>query len=1025
MSDRIHYSHLQRMLLDDTVSDDALKPYLKIDKAHSTPLGPRLVPDEETVELPDKRGIVGLSVGLLNARAQRRRAANYARKMETGWQGMRLLAEGDSWFEYPILLKDVIDHLEDDYAIYCTSAAGDTLTNMISGLPEIERLIRQVKPDAFLFSGGGNDIAGPELLDNLFDAEPGRNRPEDYLDGGFQSSLDRIKAQYSALFSRLTTKFPDLKIFCHGYDWPFPMPDGHWLSPAMLKKKIPAELQAPILKTMIDRFYTLLNELAAEHNGKVSIVDCRGVVGERENWFDELHPLDPGFGRAAAMFRTAIESSTGKKSRQTGQPVAVKLTWYPEASSALSRKPVSKLLAIGTAIEIGRHPDRGIDLDDSRVSRKHVRLDIGPDTIIVDDLQSTNGTWLDGEQVTAKREWQPGQLLNVGNYVFEAEFILHDKQADTLAIVHKGTVAARSTPGQPGAPVVIGNASRPAQVAPQALRPIEISIIHGNIANVSSQAYAMGVFDTVNVRGAASELDAVLQGNLSGLIQSRMFGTRLGEISLLPTPRQRMMMELIAFAGLGAIETFTHQVLHIVGQNLARVLATAKVNTVTTIPMGVSAGCKLTDFLRSFASGFLEGLNNTDKTREILKLQICEVDKARFEELSSEVRRLAQSDFFTSRGFAVSVREQQVGTQSVTAGSSRGREQPSSPIYLQVSAPSEDTFDYFVLHTDVAAVQSYVQKIEHAKQAELAASLARAAAIGADVGATLAQFYVPAKAQELISQSLSRSADSHLVIIHDRPSSGIPWEALYFGKSCPALEAGVSRIYRTGTREKIHGRACLPRDATVRMLVIQNPTGDLKGAESEGMSLTELFNANHGEVDVLSGKAATKASVIQALSSSSYDILHYAGHADFDEANPTNSGLICSDGRLLAADIAGLTSMPQLIFLNGCESGRLRGGPAHGTSLSGQQFSALQSSVGLAEGFLMSGLMNFIGTYWPVDDLGATRFAQTFYKALLAGDSIGLAMRLARKEIGDAGLRDWANYLHFGDPMYRVRQYAN
>lgn len=1023
MSDRIHYSHLQRMLLDDTVPDDALKPYLKIDRAHSTPLGPRLVPDTETVDLPDKRGIVGLSVGLLNARAQRRRAANYARKIETGWQGLRLLAEGDSWFEYPILLKDVIDHLEDDYAIYCTSAAGDTLTNMVGGLPEIERLIRQVKPDAFLFSGGGNDIAGPELIDNLFDAQPGRNRPEDYLDGGFQSSLDRIRAQYTALFSRLTTQFPELKIFCHGYDWPFPMPEGNWLTPAMLKKKIPDELQIPILKAMIDRFYVLLTDLAGEYNGKVSIVDCRGVVGERENWFDELHPLDPGFGRAAAMFRTAIETSTGKKKPQTGQPVAVKLTWYPEASSNLSRKPISKLLPIGTAIDVGRHPDRGIDLDDSRVSRKHVRLDIGTDQITVEDLQSTNGTWIEGAQV-AKQSWLPGQLMHVGNYVFEAEFILHDKQADTLAILNKSPVVARSTPGQPGAPAVVGNASKSAQVAPQALRPIEITVIHGNIANVSSQAYAMGVFDSVSVRGAASELDAVLQGNLAGLIQSRMFGTRLGEISLLPTPRQRMMMELIAFAGLGAIETFSHQVLHIVGQNLARVLVTAKVNNVTTIPMGVSAGCKISDFLRSFASGFLEGLNNNDQTREMLKLQICEVDKTRFEELSSELRRLAQSDFFASRGFAVSVREQQVGTQSVTAGSSRSREQPSSPIYLQVSSPAEDTLDYFVLHTDVAAVQSYVQKIEHAKQAELAASLARAAAIGADVGATLAKFYVPTKAQELIAQSLGRSKDSHLVIIHDRPSSGIPWEALYFGKTCPALEAGVSRIYRTATREKIHGRACLPRGATVRMLVIQNPTGDLKGAESEGQSLTELFSSNQGEVDVLSGKAATKASVIQALSSSTYDILHYAGHADFDEANPTNSGLICSDGRLLAADIAGLTSMPQLIFLNGCESGRLRGGPGPGAALSGQQFSALQSSVGLAEGFLTSGLMNFIGTYWPVDDLGATRFAQTFYKALLAGDSIGLAMRLARKEIGDAGLRDWANYLHFGDPMYRVRQYA-
>ena len=137
MPDRIHFAHLQRMLLDDAIPDEQLKPYLKVDSTASAPLGPRLLPAASNVELPAQRGIVGLSVALLNARAQRRRAANYARRIEGGWKGLRLLAEGDSWFEYPILLKDVIDHLEDDYAIYCASAAGDTLANMVAGLPEL------------------------------------------------------------------------------------------------------------------------------------------------------------------------------------------------------------------------------------------------------------------------------------------------------------------------------------------------------------------------------------------------------------------------------------------------------------------------------------------------------------------------------------------------------------------------------------------------------------------------------------------------------------------------------------------------------------------------------------------------------------------------------------------------------------------------------------------------------------------------------------------------------------------------
>jgi hypothetical protein len=288
----------------------------------------------------------------------------------------------------------------------------------------------------------------------------------------------------------------------------------------------------------------------------------------------------------------------------------------------------------------------------------------------------------------------------------------------------------------------------------------------------------------------------------------------------------------------------------------------------------------------------------------------------------------------------------------------------------------------------------------------------------ASTGSSLASVYVPAAMQDLICRSLEKPT-AHLVVIHDQASSTIPWEVFYFKDRCPALDVGVSRLYRIPNRSRGGGRPILAHDATLRMLVVENPTGDLAGAQNEGEQLAELYKANRGKVTTLKGVDATRANVLTELSSGVYDILHYAGHADFVEASPESSGLILRDGRLTAADLLELGTAPQMIFLNACESGRLRGTPGDATD--GVKNSTFVGQVGLAESFLLNGIANFIGTYWPVNDSAASRFANAFYGGLLAGKPLSLAMREARQAAKSVSPRDWANYMHFGDPLYVMR----
>lgn len=82
----------------------------------------------------------------------------------------------------------------------------------------------------------------------------------------------------------------------------------------------------------------------------------------------------------------------------------------------------------------------------------------------------------------------------------------------------------------------------------------------------------------------------------------------------------------------------------------------------------------------------------------------------------------------------------------------------------------------------------------------------------------------------------------------------------------------------------------------------------------------------------------------------------------------------------------------------------------------------LERSVGLAEAFLRGGVANYVGTYWPVGDEPAGRFAQAFYTALLEGKPISSAVSAGRRELREElESVDWADYLQYGDPDFVLK----
>jgi CHAT domain-containing protein len=199
---------------------------------------------------------------------------------------------------------------------------------------------------------------------------------------------------------------------------------------------------------------------------------------------------------------------------------------------------------------------------------------------------------------------------------------------------------------------------------------------------------------------------------------------------------------------------------------------------------------------------------------------------------------------------------------------------------------------------------------------------------------------------------------------------------------------------------------------------VVNPTGDLDGAEAEGGRIRELFGAHPGvHIVERRGAKATRATLLRDFRSGAFDVIHYAGHAFFDPAHVSRSGLVCHRQEVLSgADLAGLGRLPGLVFFNACEAGRVRGGAAPAVTTN-----PVARNVGLAEAFLRGGAANYVGTYWPVGDASASRFAETFYARLMQGGSMGSAVLAGRLAVEKLRSIDWADYIHYGDPEFALK----
>jgi two-component system, cell cycle response regulator len=114
-----------------------------------------------------------------------------------------------------------------------------------------------------------------------------------------------------------------------------------------------------------------------------------------------------------------MEQTMGFEGEEESQPPVEQVT--PYLMMYTERNMGRRLDLTEAKITIGRSPEADIVIEDKRVSKIHCTVQYAKGSIIVEDNQSTNGTFLNGQRID-KASVNTSALLQVGGTVMKVEF---------------------------------------------------------------------------------------------------------------------------------------------------------------------------------------------------------------------------------------------------------------------------------------------------------------------------------------------------------------------------------------------------------------------------------------------------------------------------------------------------------------------------------------------------------------------------------------------------------------------------
>jgi hypothetical protein len=328
MKNPIKIEELMALLSDEATKNEAIQDYFIF--VQTSPFnGEYQLKEEISLIFPEssyseKEGFVGSglkqeAMGKANSDSREKRA-KYYEKVKNDINRIRIVSEGDSWFQYPKFsvlgiglskdVKDIIDHLIDDskFAIKSLDAGGDIIRSMYHGREYIKEIADQ-NPKILLLSAGGNDFF--EVFPKMLKENDDPTNIEGWLSPNYITELQVLSKYYEALLAEVISKHPDIKIIIHGYDYIMPKADGKWIGAPMVEVGINnADDRKKLIRFIMDEFNNYLMILASkqEFQNNVYYLNLRGTVPQDKNyWHDEIHPNNDGFKLIVEKYKELID----------------------------------------------------------------------------------------------------------------------------------------------------------------------------------------------------------------------------------------------------------------------------------------------------------------------------------------------------------------------------------------------------------------------------------------------------------------------------------------------------------------------------------------------------------------------------------------------------------------------------------------------------------------------------------------------------------------------------------------------
>ena len=550
-----------------------------------------------------------------------------------------------------------------------------------------------------------------------------------------------------------------------------------------------------------------------------------------------------------------------------------------------------------------------------------------------------------------------------------------------------------------------------------AAHPLTIRVVVGDVANSRAAATAVAVLRGVPASGAAADIDQRLGGVIGDWLQHRVVSGDAGHVTPIPRSllrKSRHPRTVFLLVGLGRFDRLSLDVIEHAAENLARFAQAPQYRSLATVAWGGAAGIAPADSFAAQLRGLL-------RARAAGQASVARIDVHVLSRAVAKAVHARLSDFVKSRpAGALRLRPLEPSRPAVSTRSPRAPGIAHLIVAAESRRGARETWRTSLL-TGGSSAAIYSQSQEFAAQAldrlvrefqSETLTLARVKTMGAKLGALTLH---PALARALFA-----TRGQALSVVHDAAGGRIPWEALNLRGWFPALEGGMSRRYATADLVPARFDAARRDQRELGVLLITNPTGDLPGADAERERIARILaRFKTVRLTEVGGEAATLARITAEFESGRYDVIHYAGHAAFDERHPGEGGLALADGELTGTQLSAIGRLPPLVVFNACESARLRRGTARRRAAIPRS-QGIGRNLSLAETLLRAGVAHYVGTHWPVEDSSATAFASVFYAELLRG-SIGRALVKARRAIHARRSADWADYIHYGDAEFRLK----